>query len=143
MSPLAPPPSPPRRRARPAKAAILLTLAVAAVTTLAACSSSSSAPTASASASQASATAQDCTNVGDVLADGPDPDADSAGYAEAQVLPLQQLKISTPAIQSAVTQLDAAYKMFSSAIGSAQTQDAIKVSSAESTLNALCPGVAP
>ena len=40
-------------------------------------------------------------------------------------------------------QLDAAYKMFSSAIGSAQTQDAIKVSSAESTLNALCPGVAP
>jgi hypothetical protein len=118
-------------------------LAVAAATALAACSSSSSAPAASASASQAAATAQDCTDVTDVLADGPDPDADSVGYAEAQVLPLQQLKIGNPAIQSAVTRLDAAYKAFSSDTGSAQTQDAIKVSSAEATLNALCPGAAP
>ena len=118
-------------------------MAVAAVTALAACSSSSSAPVASASVSKASAAAQDCTNVTDVLSDGPDPDADSVGYAEAQVLPLQQLKISTPAIQSAVNQLDAAYKAFSSDNGSAQTQDAVKVSGAEATLNALCPGAAP
>jgi hypothetical protein len=129
------------RRVHPARTAVLLALAAVTAISAAACSSSSSSPSAASQASTAAA--QDCTAVSDVLSDGPDPDSDSVGYAQAQVLPLGQLTITDPALRSAVAQLDAAYKAFSSSSGSAQTQDAVKVSSAESTLNKLCPGVAP
>jgi hypothetical protein len=139
------PPAPPLpaspRRAHRARTALALAAAFAAATALAACSSSSSAP--SPAAQTSAAIAQDCNAVSGVLADGPDPDADSVGYAEAQVLPLAKLTLADAAVRSAVTQLDAAYKAFSATSGGAQTQAAIKVSSAESTLNTLCPGVAP
>lgn len=103
--------------------------------TLAACGGSSS------SATSTSTKQQDCTAVANVLSDGPDPDADSIGYAEAQVLPLQQLKLTDPTIRTAVQQLDAAYKAFSSSNGGTGT--AIKVSSAERAINHLCPNAAP
>jgi hypothetical protein len=131
---------PARRRA----ARLLAVLALAAVTsaTAAACSSSSSSTTASATSS-ASALSQDCTSVSDVLADGPDPTADSVGYAEAQILPLKQLKLSTAKLQTAVTKLDAAYTAFAGAKSSStQTQAAVQVTSAENAVNAICPGAA-
>ena len=48
-----------------------------------------------------SKTQQDCITVSDVLSDGPDPDADPVGYAQAQVLPLEELSISEPALRAA------------------------------------------
>src|SRR5580698_6967227 len=70
-----------------ARALGLLASGVLIALMLSACGSSSPASSSSLSAKQ-----QGCTAVSDVLADGPDPDADPVGYAEAQVLPLSQLR---------------------------------------------------
>jgi hypothetical protein len=118
----------------------LLACAVLAAGTLAACGSSGS--SASASALQGSARQQACTDVSTVLADGPDPDADSVGYAEAQVLPLSQLKLGDSAVQHAVTQLASAYKAFSTAGTTTAPAAAIAVTKAQNAVNALCPGAA-
>jgi hypothetical protein len=127
----------PRRRA--ARLLAVLALAGATAATAAACSSSSS--TTASSPTTASALSQDCTAVSDVLADGPDSTADSVGYAEAQILPLKQLKLSTAKLQTAVTNLDAAFTTFVGAKSSStQTQAAVQVTSAENAVNAICPG---
>jgi hypothetical protein len=109
---------------------------------LAACSSSSSSPAAAATAVLGSAVQQQCTTVGDVLANGPDPDADSVGYAEAQVLPLHQLKLADAALQKAVQTLATAYQAYSTSAGAANTTAALAVSKAEAAVNAICPGAA-
>jgi hypothetical protein len=106
--------------------------------TLSACGSSSPASSSSLSAKQ-----QACTAVSDVLANGPDPDADAVGYAEAQVLPLRQLKLADTTLAHAVDQLDTAFKSFSSTNGAKGTPAAVKVSAAEKALNAICPDAAP
>jgi hypothetical protein len=106
--------------------------------TFSACSSSSPA-----SSSSLSATQQGCTAVSDVLANGPDPDADAVGYAEAQVLPLEQLKLADTTLAHAVRELDTAYKSFSSTNGAKGTPAAVKVSAAEKAVNAICPNAAP
>ena len=105
---------------------------------LSACGSSSPASSSSLSAKQ-----QGCTAVSDVLSDGPDPDADPVGYAEAQVLPLEQLKLSDATLSQAVHRLTAAYKAFSATNGAKGTAAAIKVSAAQTALNAICPNAAP
>ena len=105
---------------------------------LSACGSSSPASSSSLSAKQ-----QGCTAVSDVLSDGPDPDADPVGYAEAQVLPLEQLKLSDATLSQAVHRLIAAYKAFSATNGAKGTAAAIKVSAAQTALNAICPNAAP
>jgi hypothetical protein len=89
-----------------------------------------------------SKTQQECTTVADVLADGPDPDADKVGYAQAQVLPLEQLKISEPDLRAAVKNLAAAFEAYSSSTGAAQAQAAVQVNKAGTALNAVCPGAA-
>ena len=78
-----------------------------------------------------------------MLADGPDPDADPVGYAEAQVLPLRKLKLADGTLAHAVRQLDAAYKSFSSTDGARGTAAATEVSAAEKAVNAICPNAAP
>jgi hypothetical protein len=108
------------------------------VLALSACGSSSPASSSSLSAKQ-----QGCTAVSDVLSDGPDPDADPVGYAEAQVLPLEQLKLSDATLSQSVHRLTAAYKAFSMTNGAKGTAAAIKVSAAETALNAICPNAAP
>lgn len=85
--------------------------------------------------------APQCTAVSDVLADGPTLTADPVGYAEAQVLPLKQLKLSYPPLKQAVAQLDAAYKAYSSSNGSSKA--AVKVTVAQDRVNAICPTAAP
>ena len=120
----------------------LLACAALAAGTLAACGSSGSSASASASALQGTARQQACTAVSSVLADGPDPDADSVGYAEAQVLPLSQLKLGDSAVQQAVGQLASAYKAFSTAGATAAPAAAVAVSKAQKAVNALCPGAA-
>jgi hypothetical protein len=106
--------------------------------TLSACGSSSPASSSSLSAQQ-----QGCTAVTDVLANGPDPDADTVGYAEAQVLPLGKLKLADPTLAHAVRRLDLAYRSFSSTDGAKGTPAATEVSAAEKAVNAICADAAP
>jgi hypothetical protein len=121
-------------RASAGTAAAFLTLAVAA------CGSSSS-HTATA-AILGSALKQDCTAIADVLSDGPDPDADPIGYAQAQVLPLKQLTIADAKLHKAVISLADAYQTFSTGSDPGGTAAALQVSKAESAVNAICPGAA-
>jgi hypothetical protein len=118
---------------------IVVVSGVLAITGLTACSSSSSSST----AILGSKNQQDCNAVSAVLSDGPDPDADSVGYAEAQVIPLGQLTISNPALHQAVQRLASAYQTFSTSSGSAATAAAVTVSSAETAVNKICPNAAP
>jgi hypothetical protein len=97
----------------------------------------------SANASATAATQHACTNVTNVLANGPDPDADSVGYAEAQVLPLSKLSISNSSLHKAIDRLDTAYREFSSNDGADSATYAVKVSAAEKALNKICPNAAP
>jgi hypothetical protein len=73
-----------------------------------------------------------------VLADGPDPGTDAVGYAQAQVLPLRQLKIGDAALRGDVLALAGAYQAFSTRSGSAAA-----VAKAEKSVNAVCPQAAP
>jgi hypothetical protein len=102
-----------------------------AATAVAACGSSSAG---------ASGQKQGCTAVADVLSDGPDPGADPVGYAEAQVVPLHQLKLSDTKLRDAVDKLASAYQAYATNGGRSL---ASKVSSEENVLNAICPGAAP
>jgi hypothetical protein len=81
---------------------------------------------------------QDCTAVSDALANGPDPDADAVGYAQAQVLPLRQLKIGDAALRADVLALAGAFQAFSAGGGSAAA-----VTKAEDSVNSICPQAAP
>jgi hypothetical protein len=117
--------------------------ALIAVLTIAACSSSSSTTTsASASSLIGSATQQACTTITDILADGPDPDADPVGYAEAQVLPLRQLKISDTKLAGYVTALADAYQEYSSGATAGSAAAAAAVKKAENDVNTICPEAA-
>jgi len=109
---------------------------------LAACSSSSAATSTSSAALYGTAIKQQCTAVADVLSDGPDPDADPVGYAEAQVLPLRQLTITDTALRGAVHKLATAYQAYSTSTGAAGTTAALAASKAEAAVNVICPGAA-
>jgi len=115
-------------------AGVFLALAVAA------CGSSSS--QSSSTVSLGTAVQQDCTTVTDVLSDGPAPDADPVGYAQAQVLPLRQLTISDAALRSAVMSLASAYEKYSTSSGSTRTAAAAVVTKAENEVNKICPQAA-
>jgi hypothetical protein len=133
-------PAPPARLAAIATAgtaAALLAIAIAG------CGSSASSSRPSATAIAGSAVQQDCTSVTDVLADGPDPDADSVGYAQAQVLPLQQLKIGDAALSRDVVALAHAYQAFSAGSGAGTHAAAAAVTKAENSVNSICPQAAP
>ena len=110
-----------------------LTLSLA-VPLVSACSSST--PHAS-----APATASTCQQVSAVLSDGPDPDADPVGYAEAQILPLRQISAPNQPLHAAITQLADAYQQFFASDGkSSNAKEAVSV--AGNKLNSICPGAA-
>ena len=133
----------PSQLAGPVRPLALLACVALAGAALAGCSSSaSSGASAAASALQGTPRQQACSTVSAVLADGPDPDSDSVGYAQAQVLPLEQLKLPDAAVQRAAGQLASAYKAFSTATGSRSAADAGTVTKAQNAVNALCPGAA-
>jgi hypothetical protein len=81
-----------------------------------------------------------CTQVAAVLSDGPDPDADPVGHAEAQILPLRQIKTSDKALKTALGDLSSAYRSFYQANGKGSTKKA--VTKAGALVNAICPGAA-
>ena len=105
---------------------------------IAGCGSSSSSR-AAASAVLGTTVQQDCTAIGDVLSDGPDPGADSVGYAQAQVLPLRELKIGDATLRREVLALAAAYQSVSAGGGAAA---AGALTRAEKAVNSICPQAA-
>jgi hypothetical protein len=131
-----------RRRAGSGRLAVLLLAIVGATAALVTACSSSSASSAASRTLFGTAKHQQCTSVADVLSDGPDPDADPVGYAQAQVLPLRQLKLSDPALRREVTRLAAAYQAYSTSKGAAGKTAAQQVKKAEAAVNAICPGAA-
>lgn len=132
-----PAPLPPRRRRPRSWGPPAAGLALIPLLALAACGGSAGT---SASAAAAS-TKQSCQQIGAVLADGPDPDADPAGYAEAQILPLRQVHIADRPLRTAVGQLDSAYQHLLRSNGSSTA--AVKaVAAASKKVNAICPGAA-
>jgi hypothetical protein len=109
-----------------------------------ACSSSTThsaaAPSSTASAST-TALASACEQVSAVLSDGPDPDADPVGYAEAQILPLRQIRVSNQALRGVISQLADAYQKFFASNGkSSNAKEDVAVASKK--LNSICPGAA-
>jgi hypothetical protein len=125
-------------RLRPAAGGTLAAVTAAFLAiAIAGCGSSSS--TAATSAVLGTTVQQDCTAVGDVLSDGPDPDADSAGYAQAQILPLRQLKVGDATLQHDVLNLAAAYQAVTAGGGATA---AAAVTKAQKAVNSICPEAA-
>lgn len=123
-------------RAAAATAAAFLALAAAA------CGSSSSSSAQASSTLLGSTLQQECTTIADILSDGPDPDADPVGYAQAQVLPLKQMTITGDAtLKKDVLALADAYQTFSSGSNPGGTAAALQVTKALNAVNAICPGV--
>jgi hypothetical protein len=110
-------------------------LALVPMLALAACGASAG------TSASAAATRQSCQQIGAALADGPDPDADPAGYAEAQILPLRQVRIADQPLKAAVGQLDSAYQQLLRSNGSSSAA-AKAVTAASKKVNAICPGAA-
>jgi hypothetical protein len=108
-------------------------LVLSAGTFLSACGSGSSAPSNSAAVKSA------CEKVAAALSDGPDPSADPVGYAEAQIRPLAKIKVDVPTLQTAIDNLDSAYKNFFVANGVQLT--AAPLARALKRVAAFCPGI--
>ena len=100
----------------------------------------SSAAATSAARSPAAATTA-CRQVSAALSDGPDPDADPVGYAEAQILPLGQIRTSDSQLRAAITRLARAYRALYASNGASGSAKAA-VASASKRINAFCPGAA-
>jgi hypothetical protein len=86
-----------------------------------------------------SAARQTCQQVDAALSDGPDPGADALGYAEAQILPLQQIHAADPTLSTAITTLAGAYQSYYAAQGEGKTATSA-LNTAINRINALCPG---
>jgi hypothetical protein len=115
---------------------VTLILAVALV-----CACSSSAHSTAAVSSPAAAIQNACQQVSAVLSDGPDPDADPVGFAEAHILLLRQIITPDQALHGALSQLaDANQKFVASNGKSANAQEDVAVASKK--LNSICPGAA-
>jgi hypothetical protein len=105
---------------------------------LAACGSSSSG--AAAAGTQPVPAADICVQVADVLGNGPDPDFDPIGYAEAQYGPLGAVKADKPQLQTALTQLSTAYQQEFTQGVTKRTKAAVKAG--QRAINSICPGAA-
>jgi hypothetical protein len=92
-------------------------------------------------ASDAAAVKRACSQVSAVLADGPDPDTDPAGYAEAQILPLRHIKAPDRAFRAALSRLDAAYRQLFASQGQSDAAT-LAVATASKRINRICPGAA-
>ncbi len=109
---------------------------------LGACSSSA-ASSGSVAAGTASTTAvhATCAQVGAMLSDGPDPDSDPVGYAEAQILPLGQIHTSDAQLRAAIGKLVGAYRTFFDSNGNSASAK-LAVAAASKRINSFCPGAA-
>jgi uncharacterized heparinase superfamily protein len=80
-----------------------------------------------------------CADISAVLSDGPDPSADPVGYAEAQILPLRQIRTSDHTLAHAITALSAAYRNFFDSNGKSAAAKAA-VAAAAKRVDSFCPG---
>ncbi len=101
---------------------------------MAACGSSSKPALSSAQVKK-----QTCQQVEAVLSDGPDPEVDPVGHAQAQILPLHEIHSTDGTLRQAIDTLAAAYRSFSSTDGSSAAKGA--VGAASKTIEHLCPGL--
>lgn len=124
------------RKRMPLAVAVLAALSLTALG-LTACSSAASTTQPAAQAKTAAVTAT-CEQVSGVLADGPDPDADPVGYAEAQVGPLGKIQTQDAALRDAIGKLASAYQDFYSSNGSTSAKQAVSVAS--NAVGKICPG---
>jgi hypothetical protein len=120
---------------------VAVAIAIALAVLLGACGSSSKPAPSSAQGAPQSAQVkkQTCKQVEAALSDGPEPQADPVGYAQAQVLPLHQIYTSDGTLRQAIGTLAGAYQAFSSTHGASQAKSA--VSAASKTIERLCPGI--
>jgi hypothetical protein len=82
-----------------------------------------------------------CTALSAALSDGPDPDADPVGYAEAQIKPLRAIHASEQKLRAAIGDLAVAYaRVFATNGESAAASKAVTAAAAK--VNAICPGAA-
>jgi hypothetical protein len=102
---------------------------------LAGCGSSSKTASASAQVEQ-----ETCRQIEAVLSDGPEPEADPIGYAQAQVLPLRQIHTSDERLRQAIDRLASAYQTFSSSHGTSSAKSTVSVTS--KAIDDICPGAA-
>jgi hypothetical protein len=128
---------PAQARGWQAPAATALVLGLASL--LAACGSSPSASVPSKPAQpSAAAISAACQQIAAALSDGPDPSADPVGYAEAQILPLRQIKTADLALHKAIDELASAYQTeFKTNAAKGSTT---AVSKADRAVDAICPG---
>jgi hypothetical protein len=115
---------------------IAAAITVLLTTVLAACGSSHSTSSASASTT----VKQTCRQLGAVLSNGPEPEVDPLGYAQAQILPLRQIRTSDERLHRAIDNLASAYQSFSSSDGASSAKSAVRTAS--KAVEAICPGVA-
>ena len=114
---------------------VTATIALLVVALLDGCGSSHpSSPSATATVKQT------CRQVEAALSDGPDPEADPVGHAQAQVLPLSQIHTSNERLQQEIDRLASAYRAFSASDGSSSAKSAVRLAS--KGIEGICPGVA-
>jgi hypothetical protein len=131
----------PPARCRPGRgriraAGLGVALAVLAIPVLTACGSASGGASADGAALSAA-----CNKVGAALSDGPDPQADPVGYAEAQIKPLRAIQTSDHPLRAAIRDLAAAYALVFASNGATAASEA--VTAAAGRVNAICPAAAP
>ena len=125
-----------RRRARAGGSLAMTSLAMAVL--ISACSSGGPTAASAASVTQTQ-TQQICQQVSAVLSDGPDPGADPVGYAQAQILPLEQLHVSAQTtIGKAISTLASDYSSYAAANGTGKATNAA-LTAAINRINSLCP----
>jgi hypothetical protein len=115
-----------------------LTMTLLGLSALAGACSSAAARPASAATSPAAVRAT-CNQVSAALSDGPDPDADPVGYAEAQILPLRQIHTTDPQLRAAISQLASAYRAVFTSNGTSGPAR-LAVAAAGQRLDSICPG---
>ena len=109
---------------------------------LGACSSAASPSRAAAGGTASTAALRStCTQVSAVLSDGPDPDSDPVGYAEAQMLPLGQIHTSDARLGAAIGKLASAYRAFFDSNGTSSSAK-LAVAAASKRVDSFCPGAA-
>jgi hypothetical protein len=105
-----------------------------------ACSSETSrAPAASSAVHAQQAVVTACQQVSAVLTNGPDPGTDPVGYAQAQILPLRQVRTSDTALKKAIDSLASAYSGYATTNGASKPATTA-ANAAITKINKLCPG---
>jgi sugar phosphate permease len=81
-----------------------------------------------------------CQTITGTLANGPDPDADPIGHAQAQIVPLQKIPTTNAGLKDALTSLSSAYATYVKDDGSKASRQGVALAARQ--LDTYCPGAA-